>query len=60
MNKILRKVRKIFYRYQIRPGPRFGRLQTKIIECHTDFTESTEYIWLSYKVKMTKGHFPKE
>lgn len=26
MNKILRKVRKIFYRYQIRPDPRFGRL----------------------------------
>ena len=26
MNKFLRKIRKIFYRYQIRPGPRFGRL----------------------------------
>jgi len=26
MNKILRKIRKIFYLNQIRPGPRFGRL----------------------------------
>ena len=28
MNKILRKVRKIFYLNQIKPGPRFGRLLT--------------------------------
>ena len=26
MNKILRKIRKLFYLNQIRPGPRFGRL----------------------------------
>ena len=30
MNKILRKIRKIFYRYQIRPGPRFGRLPNSL------------------------------
>ena len=29
MNKILRKVRKIFYLNQIRLGPRFGRLHLK-------------------------------
>jgi len=29
MNKILRKIRKIFYRNQIRPDPRFGRLRRK-------------------------------
>ena len=27
MNKILRKIRKIFYLNQIKPGPRFGRLR---------------------------------
>ena len=29
MNKILRKIRKIFYLNQIRPDPRFGRLRDK-------------------------------
>ena len=31
MNKILRKIRKIFYLNQIRLGPRFGRLLTILI-----------------------------
>ena len=30
MNKILRKIRKIFYLNQIRPGPRFGRLPSNL------------------------------
>ena len=30
MNKILRKIRKIFYLNQIRPGPRFGRLPDEV------------------------------
>ena len=31
MNKILRKIRKIFYLNQIRLGPRFGRLPNEIV-----------------------------
>ena len=31
VNKILRKIRKIFYLNQIWPGPRFGRLLTIVI-----------------------------
>jgi uncharacterized membrane protein YgcG len=41
MNKILRKIRKIFYLNQIRLGPRFGRLRTIIIIVAENGTTTT-------------------
>ena len=65
MNKILRKIRKIFYLNQIRLGPRFGRLPNEIVvemlwENRLSFHnllsisggKKVEYLWESDIVKV--------